>query len=190
MDISVMPTEMKVYFCIACFFTLVFLVKMIALFSGGDMDFDFDGGIDDHIDSGDAFQVFTVQSAIAFGMVFGWATLASRAEYGFSTYVSIGIGFVVGTLGALLNAYLMQMTTKLNSTPDTQYVPEVGTKAKVYLKVPANEKGFGLIQLKHKETNYQIKVKNKGNQDIPSHTHVKVVANSPEIVVELDSENN
>lgn len=192
MDISVMSYEMKVYFSIACVFTILFLLKMVGLFVGtdvgdgnfGDFDFDNDGGMD----SGEAFNVFTVQSALAFGMVFGWVTLAAYSEYEMGTIASLAIGAVAGVCGALLSAFLMKQVFKMNSKVEKQYKVAVGTKAKVHLKVPANGAGFGVIHFTHKQTNYEVKVKTNQEKDIPSHSFVKVVANEPEVVVESVSE--
>ena len=195
MDISTMPFELKVYFNIAVVFSILFLLKMVGIFYGSDQigtqhdgtfaDFDFES---DGMDSAEAFSVFTIQSAIAFGMIFGWSTLAARTEYGFETVPAIAIGSVLGVGAAFLSAYLMKLTTKLNTPVSRQYKVEVGTKAKTYLKVPANGQGFGIIQVTHKETTYEVKVKNNQSTDIPSHSFVKVIAIEPEVVVELDSE--
>lgn len=195
MDISTMPLEMKVYFHIAVFFTVLFLLKMAGIFFGTDTigsqhdgsfaDFDFES---DGMDSAEAFSVFTIQSALAFGMVFGWSTLAARTEYGFGMAGAISVGAVLGTGAAFLSAYLMKLTTKLNTPVDKQYTPVVGEKAQVYLKIPAQGQGYGLIQVTHNQTTYQVKVKNNSEVEIPSHSFVKVVANEPEVVVELDPE--
>jgi hypothetical protein len=195
MDMSIMPIELKVYFHIAVICSVLFLLKIAGIFIGTDQigtqhdgtfaDFDFES---DGMDSAEAFSVFTIQSAIAFGMIFGWSTLAARTEYGFDTIPAIAIGSALGVGAAFMSAYLMKLTTKLNTPVSRQYKVEVGTKAKTYLKVPANGQGFGIIQVTHKETTYEVRVKNNQATDIPSHSFVKVVAIEPEVVVELDSE--
>lgn len=184
-----MPLELRVYFYIGLTFSILFVIKLLGLFIGTDVDSgnfgDFDFFDDGGMSSAEAFNVFTVQSAIAFGMIFGWATLAARTEYHLSTAVSISIGVSLGVLGALFSTYLMKLTTKLNSPAEKQYKVTVGTKAKVYLRVPANNQGFGLIHVTKNQTNYEIKVKNVGAEEIPSHSEVIVVASEPEVVVEL-----
>lgn len=192
-SVSSLPLDLLIVFNIACICSIMFLLKIVGLFVGGDSlgtvqdghfnDFDFSKD-DGHIDSGEAFDIFTIQSAMAFGMVFGWATLAARMEYNLGTAPSFAVGTVLGVVAALFSAYTMKITAKMNTKPVQNVQVPVGTEGVVYLKIPAQGKEGGIVELVVNNQQHQVKAKTNG-EEIPSFSKVKVVANSPEVVVEL-----
>ena len=193
-DFSVesLSTDLLICLNIGAVCTIMFLLKIVGLFVGGEgvgtqtdgnfSDFDLSG--DGDMDSNEAFDVFTVQSALAFGMVFGWSVLAARLEHQSSVAMGYVVGGVLGVAAAIFSAYLMKLTSKVNMKPISKLKVPVGTEGFVYLKIPASQAEGGIIQVVVENQSHQVKAKTKG-AEIPSFAKVKVVANEPEVVVEL-----
>ncbi len=124
--------------------TLFFLLRVIMMFVGGDLE---DGGDGDFADASDvAFEVFSINSITAFVMMFGWAGLTAHVQYQLGQVHSMVIALIVAVLAMLATAYLFQLAMKLVSH-GAQFKLEqaVGLKAKVYQQIPAD--GSGKIQL-------------------------------------------
>jgi hypothetical protein len=194
-SVSSLSTDLLICFNIGAICSLLFLLKIVGLFVGGEgighqtdgnfADFQIDG--DGDMDSNEAFDVFTVQSALAFGMVFGWAVLAGKLEYQLSNTMAYAIGTSLGVAAAVLSAYLMFLTSKINMKPVSKIKVPVGTEGVAYLKIPAFGKESGIVTVVVDNQSHQVKAKTKGSE-IPSFAKVKVVANEPEVVVELIKE--
>lgn len=134
--------------------TLFFLLRVIMMVVGGDLDDAGDGG--DVGDMGDAdgfsdvsdvaFTMFSINSITAFVMMFGWAGLTTHVQYEVSSLRAVFIALMVGILAMLITAYLFQIAMKLVSR-GAQFTIEsvVGMNVKVYQQIPAH--GLGKIHV-------------------------------------------
>ncbi|MFH0765177.1 MAG: hypothetical protein V2A61_02020 [Calditrichota bacterium] len=141
----------RVLLYIAIPFTLLTLIQMIMEIIGlsshevhhidGDMTL---GDVDHPSLAG--YNFFTVRNFVYFLTMFGWVSLAvSRA--GLSVGPSIIVGIIAGLLTTVLIAYIFLTLTRLNESGNIQLSNAVGKMASVYLRIPAERKGAGIIQL-------------------------------------------
>jgi len=92
------------------------------------------------------YNFFTVRNLVYFLTMFGWVSLAvSRA--GLSVGPSIIIGIIAGSFTTVLTAYIFLTLTRLNESGNIQLANAVGKTGSVYLRIPADRKGIGIIQL-------------------------------------------
>ena len=159
------------YFYIACFATLLFIVKLaLYSFTGGDTDInDANGGVETDV----AFNFFSIQSVLAFLMGFGWLGLAGIKQWHMSTLNSALVAAICGFLMMILSAYLMFCLKKLGKTVTRDYSECVGKMAKAYTSFAPN--GSGQVEI---DFNGQLSIENAINttdREIKSFSEVKVV---------------
>lgn len=160
------------YFYIACFATILFIIKL-ALYSitGGDAEVHTD--IDGSVETDVAFNFFSIQSVLAFLMGFGWIGLAGVKQWNMSTLHSALIATAFGLLMMTLSAYLMFCLKKLGKTVKKDYSTCIGKTAKAYTSFTPN--GSGQIEI---DFNGQLSIENAINttdKEIKSFSEVKVI---------------
>ena len=175
-----MPDANRILFWIAAFCSLLYCVKL-CLVMIGHHDGECDGGTD-HIDPG--FTLFTTQSLLAFGMGFGWLSLALLRDSQLPVAASIALGAANGSAMLLLSAGLMRLLRRLN-TPAHNPLPQAGDRARTYTTIPARRQRQGLVQVFDPMTRQarQYSGVTDASQDIPSHVDVVVVAVQHDTVV-------
>jgi hypothetical protein len=125
-------SEYEIYLTLSLLSSGLFFIKLLLMLFGSDHDFD--------IDTGEAFEVFSLQAILASMMGLGWAGLALRFEFEFSSTQALIGGGLFGLGAGVSAAVLMHMMRKLNhATPE--YAPEVGSIGKVYISVPTETCG-------------------------------------------------
>jgi len=158
-------TAEYVLFYMACISSGLFLIKMILMLVGGDID----DGVDFSADAGDTdtnFGVFSINSILCFLMTFGWSGFAAINEWGINFYPSMAIAFVAGSLAALLLSSLLFFAKKLEHEPDVPTV-RVGDTGQVYTRIPAA--GVGKISISNKI------MKATSEEDLDSFVPVRVL---------------
>jgi hypothetical protein len=143
-----LPVFEKVYWSIAIFFTLLFLVQNAMSLFGGDHD-GATGDVDEMLDADDGigFQFFTVRNLFGFFTIFGWSGLAA-IHAGQSGMLVIVISVVAGFVMMVLMASLFYYTGKLAYNGTLKLENAVAALATVYLTVPASRNGVGKVSLK------------------------------------------
>lgn len=143
-----LPVFEKVYWSIAIFFTLLFLVQNAMSLFGGDHD-GATGDVDEMLDADDGigFQFFTVRNLFGFFTIFGWSGLAA-IHAGQSGMLVIVISAVAGLVMMVLMASLFYYTGKLAYNGTLKLENAVAALATVYLTVPASRNGVGKVSLK------------------------------------------
>ena len=146
-EITQAGPDVVVYFFMATIGTLLFVIRLaFAMFAGGDVDIDMDGGGD--IGHGDgAFTIFSLLSVLAFFMGAGWMGLAARFDFRLSGPLAalMASGFGFGMM--LLASGLMYLTRQLNQNKDYDVNTAIGRTAHVYLPIPVKGKGQGQVQV-------------------------------------------
>ncbi|MBT3981442.1 MAG: hypothetical protein HOE90_08820 [Bacteriovoracaceae bacterium] len=141
-----------VFFGMALIGTLLFVLKVLMLFMGGDSDAsDIDGDLDfdgeTHVDGAESFTLFSVQSILAFIMGCGWVGLAARHEWkvgqGQAIAMAAGFGFAM----MLLNAFLMGKMKSLNSNPRDDTSSATGQTGQAYTNIPERGQGSGQVEI-------------------------------------------
>jgi hypothetical protein len=130
------------YFVMAMIGTLLFLIRLgLAMFGGGDSDFDADG-----FDSDVSFTFFSVLSILAFFMGAGWMGLACRLDWGMSRFASTLGAAGFGTAMMLAASGLTYLTRRLNREVGYDVATAVGHTCRVYLTIPARGHGHGQVE--------------------------------------------
>lgn len=163
----------KFYFTIAIISTVVFLLKLLLMFVGGD------SGLDGHINDLDpnfehdtSFTFLSTQSILAFLMCTGWIGLAAKAEWKLDGLLSVVAASVSGFLAMFLMAFLMTQVKKLNKNVKTDIKSCVGTTGKAYTKF--FPRGSGQIQITLNGKLQTIDAINNTDEEIASFTQIIV----------------
>ncbi len=156
----------QILFYMGAISSALFIVKLLLMLIGGDLeggDFEFEA---DAGDSDGDFSALSVNSVLCFFMGLGWVGLASLTEWGYSFYPSLGLGFLGGLASSCLFSGLFFFAKKLNHTPDTPTVKK-GDTGQVYIKIPQH--GIGKIRV-----NNQI-VQATCDEELRSFTPIEVL---------------
>ncbi len=164
----------KILWSIALMFSLLFLLQTVLSFtgsyhdlSGGDADASIGG------DDGAGHQFFTIKNLIAFFTIFAWTTLACY-KGNMNKGLSIGIGFVAGSLMVLMMGLLFKSMSKLKQSGTLQMKNAIGMIAETYLFIPAQRNGFGKIHIKVQGSLHELQAITDDTDLIPTGKLVKV----------------
>lgn len=164
--------EYQTWLAVAIASTLLFIIKILLILFGGDHHDhgDFHGDFD----STDSFEIFSIQSVIAFVMGASWMGLTIRYQWMGSLNMAIFGSTLFGFAILLLFSILMKNVKKLNHKNVASFLPSVGTKGISYLPIPAVNMGSGKIQITTDGRLCVIDAIQKGIKEIPSHTAIEV----------------
>jgi len=125
--------------------TLLILQTLLLLFGWGDadMDLDVDGDADVHTGDG-AFSLFSVRAVVSFFTFFGLTGWLGTAR-GWDPMLTVFAAVAAGVSLMLVVAWLMAMQSKLESKGNLSPKQAIGKTARVYLRVPKKNTGFGKI---------------------------------------------
>ena len=113
-------------------------------FDGADGFGDADAGFDD---SGDAFQVLSLQTVAAFMMGFGWGGLGAFRGSGLPVIIAVPVGIVVGVLMVWLLARVLRFVMGLQSSGTLPLYHALEATGTVYTQVPAAGAGTGEVRV-------------------------------------------
>ncbi len=188
------PLNQAFYGC-AVFFTLLFLWQFITTLIGlGDSA----DGLTDDFNANDAgpdvdnspydhgvatFQLLSLRSVIAFGMLFGWAG-ALYLDLGLSIEESVLRGLVWGGAGMVLVAYFFYKVQQLSESHNRNLSSCIGNEGEVYLDIPEN--GAGQIRVMESGAVNYISARSKDGQSIQNKTPVRVLRTLDTTTVEVE----
>lgn len=163
----------RVFLGIAAISTLLFVIKLLLMFIGGDVDTDIDTGTDfHHINSGNAFVLLSVETVLAFLMGFGWAGLAVKNDWhggnAFSMLIAAGFGFAM----MVFMAFLMMQIKKLNKTPKYDIYDCIGTIGTAYTELKPER--IGQVQIVMAGQLKVLNAINKSKEIISSFSQIMV----------------
>src|SRR5512133_286948 len=144
-----LQTAEKVYWFIALPFTAVFLFQLVLTFLGGDTDhfsFSADHDVSFDGDHGAGFQFLSIKNLIGFFAIMGWtgiAMLNAGKSLGITVFVSVLAGLLMMAIMAAMVYYLSKLTEQ-NVLTLSNAIGKTGT---VYLRIPAERKGMGQVQI-------------------------------------------
>lgn len=123
--------------------TLVFVVRVLAMFfGGGDVDV---SDATSH-SAGHQFEIFSVHSALAFAMGFGWGGLGALKGSGASLPVSMLVGVGCGVAMLALLGYVMASMQRLAQSGNLDIESLEGKQGEVTATVPAGS-GRGEVKV-------------------------------------------
>ena len=147
MAISALTLEniWKVYYYVAIFSTILFVLKMI-LFSivGGDSEVFAD--FNTEIDTDCSFNFLSSQSIMAFFMGFGWMGYAGLRQFALGQLRNFLIAFAVGLIFMFVTAGLMFAVKKLEKNVKKDKKTAIGKLGKAYTNFDENS-GKGKVEV-------------------------------------------
>ena len=186
----------QVFYSCAVFFTLLFLWQFITTLIGlgdsadviGHDDFnandagpDVDNSPYDH--GAATFQLLSLRSVIAFGMLFGWAS-ALYLDLGLSIEESVLRGLVWGGAGMVLVAYFFYKVQQLSESHNRNLSSCIGNEGEVYMDIPEN--GAGQIRVMESGAVNYISARSQSGQSIQNKTPVRVLRTLDTTTVEVE----
>ncbi len=157
--------------CAAAGGTVLVLQTLLLLFGVIDADVDLDADTD--VDAGDgSFSLFSLRAVASFFTFFG-LTGWLGATRGWDPFITVFAATSSGVALMLIVAFLMAMQSKLQSKGNLDPANAVGKTARVYLRIPGHEAGFGKIQVKVQKRTAEFSAFTKG-ADLPTGAVVRV----------------
>ena len=134
--------------------SVVFVIQMILTLiglDGHDVDTGFDvgdfGDADgDTMDTGGGLSLFSIRSLVNFIVGFGWSGVSFHKLIG-NNILLVLVSVAVGCAFVWLFFYIRKQTRKLESNGAFDIRNCEGKTANVYLRIPANGKGKGKVQI-------------------------------------------
>lgn len=167
------PPLLKVFWFIAMPASLIFLIQSIMTFVGLDgsdgLQADFESDLE--VAQGGS-HIFSLRNLIAFLLGFSWTGI-SLFELLPNTGVLIAASVAVGLSFVLLYFFIIKKLQQLAEDNTFDIKRAIGKSAEVYLMIPGNNSGKGLIQVSVNGTYKELKAITKGSA-IPSGSIVKI----------------
>ena len=152
-------------------FALQAVLTIIGLDSADiDMGADFDG---DTMDTGGGLSLFSIRSLVNFFVGFGWAGIGFYKSI-HSEFVVYLIAIAVGVAFGYMYIYLRRKLKKLEYNGAVDINDALGKEADVYLRIPAEAKGAGKVQISLGGSIFEYPAITNG-EEIASGKRIKVV---------------
>jgi hypothetical protein len=147
---------------------------MVLAFMGGDSDDMPSSDAEIDADAGIGFQFFTLRNLIAFFTIMSWTGIAC-IDSGYSNGTTITVSVTAGLVMMSIMATLMYYMYKLRESGTLKLSNAVGKRGETYLRIPANKKGFGKIQLTIQGSVHEFNAISAETEEIPTGTIIQVI---------------
>jgi cytochrome bd-type quinol oxidase subunit 2 len=191
----------KMYLVCAVFGGILFVVRLILQFVGGDSggdsdvgaaadvgDVDVDGGFEDAgADVDDAylsFKILSFQGLTAFFMMFGLVGLAMKRQTDQSAASSLVAATAAGLGTVWLIGLIFRKAATLQASGNINLRNAVGQEGEVYLTIPANGTGKAKVTIQERLRIYEAISKDK--VEIATGQRVRVVEVTPQDVLVVE----
>jgi hypothetical protein len=180
---AALSTLEKIFAVCAAVGGLLFAVRLVLLFAGGDTH-DGSGDVDvhagdgdiDHHDGGDsdvAFKLLSFQGLTAFFLMFGLVGLAMSQDSGYGPPQSLAVAVAAGLGTTWLIGKLFEVFNRAQHSGTINLRRAIGEEGTVYLTIPADAPGKIRVVIQGR-----LKVMDalsEDNQSIPTDAHIRVV---------------
>ncbi|MDR2979481.1 MAG: serine protease [Bacteroidales bacterium] len=146
---------MKIYWVIAIFSSVVFIVQAIMTFVGGGAgDLDVDSGVD--VETGDMpFHLFSFRNLINFLLGFSWTGISLNNVIHNRILLNV-VAVLVGFLFIFLFFLIIKQLMKLSENNSFNIEETIGKTADVYLTIPAERQGKGKVMVSVRGTVHEL----------------------------------
>jgi len=167
--------------CAAAGGTVLVLQTVLLLLGVGDGHPDVDlhhdvdaGGHDGHAGEGhdSAFQLFSVRAVASFLTFFGLTGWYGTAR-GWSPTLNVFVALAVGVALMMAVAWMLRAQSRLQSKGNLDPKNALGQSARVYLRVPGGNAGFGKVTVKVQGRTAEFSAFTLG-RELPTGTLVKI----------------
>jgi hypothetical protein len=171
---NTLETLEKIYWTIAIPASIAFVIQMVLAFMGGDSDDMPSSDADVEMDAGAGFQFFTLRNLITFFTIMGWTGIACL-DSGLGNASTMSISAIAGLVVMFLMALLMYNMYKLKETGNVKLKNAIGKQGETYLRIPANKKGYGKIQISIQGSVHEFNAICAESEEIPTGAIIEVV---------------
>lgn len=138
----------KIFWGIALFFSLLFVIQTVFSFIAGDGDESFgDSDVAIGEDDGMGHGFFTIKNFIAFFTIFGWTGVA-LIKGNVNQTVTIAVAFAAGLAMVFLMVLLFRSMSKLRASGTLDINNAINQVAETYLFIPAMRGGTGKVHIR------------------------------------------
>jgi magnesium-transporting ATPase (P-type) len=185
--------SLKMYWGIAIFASIVVIIQTTMSFIGmgdvdtGDADVDFDADTDadsDSLDHAGAMHLLSIRNVFYFLLGFGWAGVSLWNTFP-NRYLLGAVAVLVGCLFVGIFLFMFRQMMKLQSNGAFNINDAVGKVCDVYLRIPAENKGLGKVQISFNGSVQELDARTAGEQ-IPSGAKVRVLRVIENKVLEVE----
>ncbi len=172
----------QIFALIAIPSTLVLLVQTVLVLFGGESDLDDgidlngNGQVDTPGDGGaDGMALFSLRGIMAMAAVGGWSGLVMY-EAGINIAITIILACAFGFMALVGIAWIMKLSSKLQSSGNIDLGHAVGKVGTVYIPVPASMKGAGKVNITVQERFIEVNAMTTADRKLTTGESVRVVA--------------
>lgn len=168
---------LQVFWGVAIIASLVFVILFVLTIIGldhSDVDIDLNAdGDGTMMETGDGLNIFTIKNFIGFLMGFGWAGVCLYDSIS-SPGVMLLVASVVGCLFVAMFVLIYKQSRKLDKDGTFNINDTLGKTASVYLRIPAEGRGKGKIQVSINGSVHEIDAVTD-EDEIPTGRNVRIV---------------
>ena len=174
---------LKVYWVIAIFSSLVFIIQAIMTFVGAGSDDLPDADFNADADGGDMpFQLFSFRNLTHFMLGFGWTGISFYNVI--SSKIVLGlISFLVGLFFIFLFFVIIKQLMKLSENNSFQIEETIGKTGEVYLTIPAAAQGKGKVMVSVRNVVHELSAMTRTDEKIETGAIIKIDEVSDNILV-------
>lgn len=184
------PT-LRIYWGVAIFASIVFIIQTTMSFvgigdmDGGDVDLDMDGTADvDALDDAGSMHLLSIRNIFYFLLGFGWTGISlwrTIPNHALLTVVAVLVGCAFVAIFMILFRQMM----KLQHNGAFNINDAVGKVCDVYLRIPAEGKGLGKVQISFNGSVQELDARTDGEM-LPSGCKVRVLRVVDKKVLEVE----
>lgn len=173
---------MKIYWVIAIFSSLIFIVQAIMTFVGGGTDnLDVESGV--NVETGDMpFHLFSFRNLINFLLGFGWTGISLNNVIHNRVLLSL-VSVLVGLFFIFLFFLIIKQLMKLSENNSFNIEETVGKMADVYLAIPAGRQGKGKVMVSVRGTVHELGAITDNGEKLETGSVVKITQVINDLVV-------
>jgi len=163
----------KIFYGIAFASSLVMFVQFVLTLIGGvfdvaDSEFEIEGTDGD-------LGVLSIRTICAFFVGFGWGGITALNMYDGDIFIATIAGFITGSLFLFAVLWTMRGLHSLKEDGTVDIKNSVGTNGRVYLPVPPNREGTGLVQVVIQGREREVVALTDSAEELENRTRITVL---------------
>jgi len=163
----------KIFYGIAFASSLVMFVQFVLTLIGGVFDVA-DGEFEIEGTDGD-LGVLSIRTICAFFVGFGWGGITALNMYDGDIFIATIAGFITGSLFLFAVLWTMRGLHSLKEDGTVDIKNSVGTNGRVYLPVPPNREGTGLVQVVIQGREREVVALTDSAEELENRTRITVL---------------
>ena len=163
----------KIFYGIAFASSLVMFVQFVLTLIGGVFDVA-DGEFEIEGTDGD-LGVLSIRTICAFFVGFGWGGITALNMYDGDIFIATIAGFITGSVFLFAVLWTMRGLHSLKEDGTVDIKNSVGTNGRVYLPVPPNREGTGLVQVVIQGREREVVALTDSAEELENRTRITVL---------------